>query len=118
MHAYRTHTCNALTAAEVGREVRLSGWVHRKRDHGHLLFVDLRDHYGIAQCVIDTSNPNFKVLEGARLESVVTCTGRVVERSADTVNDKLPTGRVELQVADCAVQSEAEMLPIQVNSDA
>ncbi|MBV8169061.1 MAG: aspartate--tRNA ligase [Alphaproteobacteria bacterium] len=100
------------------KNVRIAGWVHRKRDHGNLLFVDLRDHYGLAQCVIDTSNPNFSVLEGARLESVVTCTGRVVERSADTVNDKLPTGRVELQVADVVIQSEADVLPIQVNSDA
>src|SRR5207253_1294808 len=118
MHTYRSHTCGALRLADAGQPARLSGWIHRKRDHGHLLFVDLRDHYGISQCVIDTSNPNFAMLEGARLETVVTCTGKVVKRSADTINDRLPTGQVELQVADCVIQSEAELLPIQVNSDA
>jgi len=118
MHTYRSHTCGELTLQDAGQPARLSGWIHRKRDHGNLLFVDLRDHYGITQCVIDTSNPNFPVLEGARLESVITCTGKVVERSPDTVNDKLPTGRVELQVESCIVQSEADLLPIQVNSDA
>src|SRR5215467_14203300 len=99
MHIYRTHTCNALTAAEVGREARLSGWVHRKRDHGNLLFIDLRDHFGITQCVIDTSSPLFAAVESVRLESVVTVTGTLVERPADTVNHKLPTGAVELQIA-------------------
>src|SRR5499427_9281056 len=117
MHAYRTHTCNALTAAEVGREVRLSGWVHRKRDHGHLLFVDLRDHYGITQCVIDTSSPLFKAVESVRPESVVTVTGKVVNRPAETVNPKLATGAVEIQVGAFVVQSTAELLPLQVNSD-
>ena len=118
MHLYRSHTCGALTLQEAGQPARLSGWVHRKRDHGNLLFVDLRDHYGITQCVIDTSNPNFAVLEGARLESVVTCTGKVVKRSPDTINDRLPTGHVELQVDVCEIQSQAELLPLQVNSDA
>jgi aspartyl-tRNA synthetase len=118
MHRYRSHTCGALTLRNAGQPARLSGWVHRKRDHGNLLFVDLRDHYGIAQCVIDTSNPNFAVLESARLESVVTCTGTVVKRSDDTINDKLPTGHVELKVDHCEIQSQAELLPIQVNSDA
>ncbi|MEJ0069940.1 MAG: aspartate--tRNA ligase [Pseudomonadota bacterium] len=118
MHRYRSHTCGALTLRDAGQPARLSGWVHRKRDHGNLLFIDLRDHYGIAQCVIDTSNPNFAVLEGARLESVVTCTGTVVKRSPDTINDKLPTGHIELQVDSCEIQSQAELLPIQVNSDA
>ena len=117
MHAYRTHTCNALTAAEVGREVRLSGWVHRKRDHGHLLFVDLRDHYGITQCVIDTSSPLFKAVESVRPESVVTVTGKVVNRPAETVNPKLTTGAVEIQIGAFLVQSTAELLPLQVNSD-
>jgi len=75
MHAYRTHTCGALRLADAGRTVRLSGWVHRKRDHGQLLFVDLRDHYGITQCVIDVSSPLFPAAEALRLESVVTMTG-------------------------------------------
>ncbi len=117
MHAYRTHTCGQLRAADVGARVRLSGWVHRKRDHGQLLFVDLRDHYGITQCVVDTSNALFKAIEAARPESVVTITGTVVARSKETVNPKLPTGEVELAAEEFAVQSAAEVLPIQVNQE-
>ncbi|HZF33113.1 MAG TPA: aspartate--tRNA ligase [Candidatus Angelobacter sp.] len=117
MHAYRTHTCNALTAAEVGREARLSGWVHRKRDHGNLLFIDLRDHYGITQCVIDTSSPLFKAVEAVRVESVVTITGKVVNRPAETVNRKLATGEIEVQIGAFTLQSTAEVLPLQVASD-
>jgi aspartyl-tRNA synthetase len=118
MHAYRTHTCGELRQEHAGQTVRLSGWIHRKRDHGHLLFVDLRDHYGVTQCVADSSSPVFAELEGLRVESVVTLTGEVVARSAETVNDRLPTGRVELKVRELAVQSRAEMVPLQVNSDA
>jgi aspartyl-tRNA synthetase len=118
MHAYRTHTCGALRLADAGRPARLSGWVHRKRDHGHLLFIDLRDHYGITQCVIDASSPLFALADGLRLESVVTATGRVEARSADTVNPKLDTGEVELAIAEIAIQSEAETLPFPVNSEA
>jgi aspartyl-tRNA synthetase len=117
MHLYRSHHCGALRAADAGREVRLSGWVHRKRDHGNLLFVDLRDHYGITQCVIDTSSPLFRALEEQRLESVVTVTGKVVKRTAETINPRLPTGEIEVQVAALEVQSVAEALPLQVNSD-
>jgi aspartyl-tRNA synthetase len=114
MHAYRTHTCGALRAADAGKTVRLSGWVHRKRDHGGLLFVDLRDHYGLTQCVVAQGAPAFATLDAARPESVVTVTGQVVPREAGTVNAKLPTGEVELRVQDVAVQSAAELLPIQV----
>ncbi len=117
MHAYRTHTCYALTAADVGATARLSGWVHRKRNHGNLLFVDLRDHYGITQCVIDASSPQFAAVEAVRPESVVTVTGKVVRRPADTVNARLPTGEIELQIGEFTVQSTADMLPLQVNSD-
>jgi aspartyl-tRNA synthetase len=117
MHPYRTHTCGQLRLEHVGGEARLSGWVHRKRDHGQLLFVDLRDHYGITQCVVDVSSPIFKELEGARLESVVTVTGKVVARSKETVNPTLPTGEIELQVAAYALQSAADTLPLQVNAD-
>ncbi len=117
MHAYRTHTCNALTAADVGREARLSGWVHRKRDHGNLLFIDLRDHYGVTQCVIDTSSPLFKAVEAVRVESVATITGKVVHRPAETVNRKLATGEIELQIGAFTLQSTAEVLPLQVASD-
>src|SRR5712675_1021892 len=115
---YRSHTCNLLRLDHVGQAVRLSGWVHRKRDHGQLLFVDLRDHYGITQCVIDVSSPLFPAADALRLESVVTMTGRIAARSADTVNPKLDTGEVELVIADIEVQSEAEPLPFPVNTEA
>ena len=117
MHAYRTHTCGQLKAADAGIQSRLSGWVHRKRDHGNLLFVDLRDHYGITQCVLDISSPVFQVLEKARPESVITVTGKVVKRSAETINSRLPTGEIEIQVAEIEIQSIADPLPIQVAGD-
>jgi len=118
MHAYRTHTCGALRLPDAGRLARLSGWVHRKRDHGQLLFIDLRDHYGVTQCVIDVSSPLFAAADVLRLESVVTVTGRITARSEDTVNPNLATGEVELVIADLAVQSTAEPLPFPVNSEA
>ncbi len=118
MHAYRTHHCAALRASDAGTTARLSGWVHRKRDHGGLLFVDLRDHYGITQCVAAQGSPAFAALEALRPESVVTVTGTVVLREPGTVNARLPTGEVELRVAELVVQSSAEMLPIQVAGDA
>ncbi|ACI98943.1 aspartate--tRNA ligase [Rhodospirillum centenum] len=117
MHAYRTHTCGQLREQNAGETVRLSGWIHRKRDHGNLLFIDLRDHYGLTQCVIDTSNPNFGTVEGLRVESVITVTGKVVARTTETVNDKLPTGRIEVQVKELEVQSAADQVPLQVNSE-
>src|SRR5437868_12073130 len=107
MHAYRTHNCAELRVGNVGETVRLSGWVHRKRDHGHLLFVDLRDHYGITQIVTDTESPAFKMLDRARVESVVTVTGKVVERSPETVNANLATGQIEIRAAEVAMQSAA-----------
>ncbi|MGP1394328.1 MAG: aspartate--tRNA ligase [Inquilinaceae bacterium] len=118
MHPYRTHTCGALSREHAGQTVRLSGWIHRKRDHGNLLFVDLRDHYGLTQAVIDVSNPLFPRIEETRLESVVMVGGRVVERSPDTLNDRLPTGGIEVQIAEFDLLSAAEMLPLQVNADA
>jgi aspartyl-tRNA synthetase len=118
MHAYRTHHCGVLRLADAGQRVRLSGWVHIKRDHGKLLFIDLRDHYGLTQCVIDQGSPIFARAEGLRLESVVTFTGTVVKRSPETINPKLPTGEVELQIAELALQSEAETLPLPVNAEA
>ncbi|MGE0154106.1 MAG: aspartate--tRNA ligase [Reyranellaceae bacterium] len=117
MHAYRTHTCGQLRAEHVGQTVRLSGWIQRKRDHGNLLFVDLRDHYGVTQCVTDSSKANFKAIEAARQESVITVTGEVVRRSAETVNPKLGTGEIEIQVKDFVLQSAADILPIQVYGD-
>jgi aspartyl-tRNA synthetase len=117
MHPYRTHTCGELRTSHAGERVRLSGWVHRKRDHGQLLFVDLRDTYGITQCVIDVSSPLFAQLESARVESVVTLTGKVVTRTAETVNAAMATGEIELQVEEVAVQSRAAVLPLQVNAE-
>jgi len=117
MHAYRTHTCGGLRKSHVGETVRLSGWVHRRRDHGGLIFIDLRDHYGITQCVVDPSSPAFKVTDTARSEWVLTFTGRVVARTPDTVNTNLPTGEVELRIDDVAVQSEAGELPVPVFGD-
>ncbi|WP_119165899.1 aspartate--tRNA ligase [Algihabitans albus] len=117
MHPYRTHTCGELRAAHTGQTVRLSGWVHRKRDHGQLLFVDLRDHFGITQCVLDISSPLFAAVERARNESVVTVTGEVVGRTAETVNPGLPTGEVELRVQAFELEARSEQLPLQVNSD-
>src|SRR5580693_5849866 len=114
MHPYRSHTCGALRAANAGQTARLSGWVHAKRDHGGLLFIDLRDHYGITQCVFATGSAVFEQAEAVRPESVITVTGAVVVREAGTVNPKLPTGEMELRVTDLAVQSVAEVLPMQV----
>ncbi len=117
MHPYRTHTCDDLRPEHVGEEVRLSGWAHRKRDHGNLLFLDLRDHYGITQCVVDTEAVHFAAVEALRPESVVTITGKVVKRSDDTINANLATGEVELSIDDFHVQSMADMLPLQVHGD-
>jgi aspartyl-tRNA synthetase len=114
MHAYRTHTCGELRRHHVDQIVRLSGWVHRKRDHGNLLFVDLRDHYGITQCVVETEEGAFATIEGIRSESVITVTGRIVERSDDTVNKAIPTGEVEVRIEELSIQSEAAELPMPV----
>jgi aspartyl-tRNA synthetase len=117
MHRYRTHTAGELRAGDVGRTARLSGWVHRKRDHGQLVFIDLRDNGGITQCVVNAASPSFAAASGLRLESVVTVTGRVVARGPDAVNPKLPTGEVELAVDELTVDSVAEPLPLQVNAE-
>jgi aspartyl-tRNA synthetase len=117
-HAYRSHKCAELRATHVGETVRLSGWIHRKRDHGNLLFVDLRDHYGITQIVTDTDSPAHAVLDKLRAESVVTVTGVVVARSAETVNAGLPTGAIEVRAADVVVQSAAAELPMPVFGEA
>jgi len=118
LHPYRSHTCGALRPEDVGQTVRLSGWVHRKRDHGGLLFIDLRDHYGLTQCVVDESKADaFALVDGLRNETVVTVTGQCVARSSETVNPNLPTGAIEIAIAEIAVQGPAETLPLQVNSD-
>ena len=117
MHPFRTHTCDAPRPEHVGQTVRISGWVHRKRDHGNLMFVDLRDHYGITQCVIDVSNELFPTIESARPETVLTITGEVVERSAETINTNLPTGHVEIRIRAVNVEGPSEVLPMQVAGD-
>jgi len=117
MNAYRTHTCQALTSADVGSTVMLSGWINRKRDHGQLLFVDLRDHYGITQCVADSSDASFAQVEHTRVESVVRIKGTVVKRVVDTINRNLPTGEIEVRIEQFEVLSHADVLPLQVNSD-
>ncbi|MBN9526269.1 MAG: aspartate--tRNA ligase [Alphaproteobacteria bacterium] len=114
MHAYRSHTCGELRPEHVGQTVRLSGWIHRKRDHGQLLFVDLRDHYGLTQVVVEPEQPAFAVLERLRAESVVTLVGKVVARSPETLNKDLPTGGIELYASEATVQSAAEELPLPV----
>ncbi len=116
-HTYRTHKCNEINKSLVGETVTLSGWIHRKRDHGQLIFVDLRDHYGISQIVSDTQKDTFDILEKISLESVISVHGKVVERSAETINHNIPTGEVELQVDKIIILSNAESLPLQVNSD-
>ncbi|WP_439532398.1 aspartate--tRNA ligase [Polymorphobacter sp.] len=118
MHAYRTHDCAALRLADVGQTVRLSGWVHRKRDHGGVLFIDLRDHYGLTQIVVGPSSPAFEVLDRLRVESVVTVTGEVVAREGDTANRNLATGEIEIRAAEVIVQSAAAELPMPVAGDA
>ena len=114
MHAYRTHTCADLRASDVGSTVRLSGWIHRKRDHGGVLFVDLRDHYGLTQVVAAAGSEALKILDDLRAESVVTITGQVVAREGGAVNPKLATGEIEVQAREVQVQSSAAELPMPV----
>jgi aspartyl-tRNA synthetase len=114
MHAYRSHTCDALRAADVGSTVRLSGWIHRKRDHGGVLFVDLRDHYGLTQIVADSDSPALPILESLRVESVVTIDGEVKARATGTTNAKLPTGDIEVFARSVEIQSKADELPMPV----
>jgi aspartyl-tRNA synthetase len=114
MHAYRTHTCGQLRKSDVGASVKLSGWLHRRRDHGGVMFIDLRDHYGLTQCVFDPDFPAFGVVERLRTESVITIEGEVVARDAELVNENLATGEVEVRVKTASVQSEAAELPLPV----
>ncbi|MBL8587495.1 MAG: aspartate--tRNA ligase, partial [Methylobacteriaceae bacterium] len=117
MHRYRSHTCGALRAEDAGKTVRLSGWCHRIRDHGGVLFVDLRDHYGVTQCVADPDSPAFKLVESFRSEWVVRLDGRLRLRPAGTENPDLPTGQVELFVTEAEVLGRADDLPLPVFGD-
>ncbi|MCC8370726.1 MAG: aspartate--tRNA ligase [Rickettsia endosymbiont of Stiretrus anchorago] len=118
MHKYRTHNCNELKISDVGAEVKLSGWVHRRRDHGNLVFVDLRDHYGITQIVFTDQNP--QLMDDAsrlRYESVVTVVGKVVARSEETINNTLPTGHIEVLAGEFIIESAADTLPFVINTE-
>ncbi|MDA9180066.1 OB-fold nucleic acid binding domain-containing protein, partial [Emcibacteraceae bacterium] len=118
MHEYRSHTCNDLRSEQSGEVVRLSGWVHRKRDHGGLLFIDLRDHYGVTQCVFDSDFKNiFDIADNVRAESVIRVEGEVIKRDNEAINPDLPTGEVEILVKKVDVLSEAAELPMPVFGD-
>ena len=117
MNKYRTHTCGQLTKKENGQNIVLSGWINKKRDHGNLLFIDLRDNYGMTQCIIDKNNPRFKELEKTQLESVIKVNGKVVERSTDTVNLDLQTGDIEVNINSFTVLGTCKELPMPVFSD-
>src|SRR6476619_1100869 len=118
IHAYRTHNCGQLRDSDVGQSVRLSGWVHRKRDHGGVLFVDLRDHYGLTQIVCRANSEALRVLEHLRVESVVTIDGEVVSRGPEATNPNLPTGAIEVVAGAVTIQSEAQELPLPVAGEA
>ena len=117
MHSFRTHNCGELRAENAGSEVRLSGWVHRKRDHGNLLFLDLRDHFGLTQCVVEVDSTIFPQIEALKLETVICVTGKIAARDGETKNPDLPTGEVELRIDNCEVLGTTEHLPLEVNSD-
>ncbi len=114
MHKYRTHTCSEITKKNTGETIKLSGWIHRKRDHGNLLFFDLRDHFGLTQCVIENSNKFFKIAEKIKPESVVCVSGLVVNRSKETINKNLFTGEIEIKVSSFEILSESNDLPMPV----
>ncbi|MFN7625616.1 MAG: OB-fold nucleic acid binding domain-containing protein, partial [Pirellula sp.] len=118
MHVYRTHFCSELRSSHVGQTVRLSGWVFRKRDHGNLLFVDLRDHHGVTQVVVDRDSDAFALTESLKLESVIRIEGNVLSRGADKVNPDLPTGEIEVKATSVVLLSEAAELPFPIFGNA
>ena len=117
MNKYRTHNCNELKKENSGQEIILSGWINKKRDHGNLLFIDLRDNYGMTQCTIDKSNSSFKALEKIQLESVIKINGKVVERSNETINSELQTGEIEVNINSFEILGSCKELPMPVFSD-
>ena len=114
MNKYRTHNCSELNKKDANKSVKLSGWVHRKRDHGNLLFFDIRDHYGLTQCVTENSSNFFKEIEKVKPESVVSVSGKVVKRSPETINKELTTGEIEIVVNKFEVLSPSKDLPMPV----
>ncbi|HKL21040.1 MAG TPA: OB-fold nucleic acid binding domain-containing protein, partial [Tichowtungia sp.] len=117
MHQYRTHTCGELRKEQVGQTVRISGWVNTIRDHGGVLFIDLRDHYGIAQVVINPDKEFYKDIEHWRVETVLCFTGEIVARDDAAINPKLPTGEIELVAETMQVLGESKVIPFQVNKE-
>ena len=117
MNKYRSHTCGELRKENVGKKVFLSGWINKKRDHGNLLFIDLRDNYGITQCIIDKENPNFKTLEKIQLETVIRIVGNVVNRSSETINKEIETGEIEVLIENFITLGTCKELPMPVFSD-
>ena len=114
MNKYRTHTCSELGEKDIGKNVKISGWLHRKRDHGNLLFLDIRDHFGITQCVIENKDKNFKTLEKIKPESVILVEGNVIKRSEETINKDLKTGSIEIKIKNFEILSAAQELPMPV----
>ena len=117
MNKYRTHTCGELNIKNNGKEVLLSGWINKKRDHGNLLFLDLRDNYGITQCVVEKNNPNFIEIEKLPLETVIKINGKVIKRSEDTINREIKTGEIEISISSYEVLGATKELPLPVFSD-
>ena len=117
MNKYRSHNCNELRKKNVGSNVFLSGWVNKKRDHGNILFIDLRDNYGITQCIIDKENSNFVILEKIQLETVIKIEGKVVNRSKDTINKDIETGEIEVVINNFEILGTCKELPMPVFSD-
>ena len=117
MNKYRTHTCGELNISNKGQKIILSGWINKKRDHGNLLFIDLRDNYGLTQCVVDNENKVFKEIENLPLETVLKITGKVIERNKDTINENLSTGEIEISIIDFEILGQTKELPMPVFSD-
>ena len=117
MNKYRTHTCGELTIKEKDKNISLSGWINKKRDHGNLLFLDLRDNYGITQCVIEKSHKSFKEIEKLSLETVIKISGKVLKRSEETINKELKTGDIEVSITSFETLGNTKELPMPVFSD-
>ena len=117
MNKYRSHKCDELTKNDVGKNVSLAGWVNKKRDHGNLLFIDLRDNYGITQCIIDKENTNFTQAEKIQLETVVKIDGKVLDRSSDTINKEIKTGEIEILIKNFTILGSCKELPMPIFSD-
>jgi len=117
LNKYRTHKCNELRKEDVDKRISLSGWINKKRDHGNLLFIDLRDNYGITQCIIDKDNKHFSNLEKMQLETVIKVEGKVVNRSKETINSEIDTGEIEIAIEKYEVLGTCKELPMPVFTD-